>query len=427
MLQVIFGAWPLLLGMLLLMVGNGMQGTLLGIRGDIEGFPTWQMSLVISAYFVGFLFSSRMTPALIRRVGHVRVFAALGSMISAALILFPVVAEPVAWIALRVLLGFCFSGVYITAESWLNNSATNETRGKALSLYMIVQMGGVVAAQGLVSLGDPSGFILFIVPSVLVSIAFAPILLSINPTPPFESTKPMSLSQLVGISPLGCVGMFALGIVFSGMFGMAAVYGTLRGLTVSEISAFVAALYLGALLFQYPIGWLSDRMDRRQLAMVIAFLSALVGLLAAIFAGAFAALLVLAFFFGGLANPLYPLLIAYTNDMLDLDDMAAASGGLLFINGVGAIVGPLLIGSAMVAIGPSGFWIVFAAVLALLGAFAVLRMLSRPETPGGEETYTYAPIMPSASPVVVEAAQEVYAEEILGDNTTEAEQMDEES
>ena len=146
-LKVFFSVWALLLGVLLLMVGNGMQGTLLGIRGQIEGFSTFELSVVMSGYFAGFLIGSQLAPELIRRVGHIRVFAALASLVSAILILFPSITEPWAWIFLRVAFGFCFSGVYVTAESWLNNAVSNENRGRALSLYLIVQMAGIVAAR----------------------------------------------------------------------------------------------------------------------------------------------------------------------------------------------------------------------------------------------------------------------------------------
>ncbi|MFN3293463.1 MAG: MFS transporter, partial [Gemmobacter sp.] len=144
MLKVLGTSWPLLLGVMLLMVGNGVQGSLLGIRGSIEGFSTWEMSFVMSAYFLGFLGGSRLAPGMIRRVGHVRVFAALGSLISAVLVLYPVIPDVAAWTIMRVVIGFCFSGVYVTAESWLNNASANETRGQALSLYMIVQMIGII-------------------------------------------------------------------------------------------------------------------------------------------------------------------------------------------------------------------------------------------------------------------------------------------
>ena len=220
MFTVIGTSWPLLLGVMLLMVGNGMQGTLLGLRGAIEGFGTLELSIVMSGYFVGFLGGSRLTPELIRRVGHVRVFSALGSLVSAILILYPAAPDWVAWSVMRVIMGFCFSGIYVTAESWLNNSSSNETRGQALSLYMIVQMIGIIAAQALVNASDPSGFLLFVIPSVLVSLAFTQILLSASPAPTFDTTQPMTVRRLMHISPLGCAGMLLTGGVFSALFGM---------------------------------------------------------------------------------------------------------------------------------------------------------------------------------------------------------------
>ena len=311
MLAVLSNSWALLLGMMLLMLGNGLQGTLLGIRGEIEGFSTFQMSLVMSAYFIGFLGGSRLAPEMIRRVGHVRVFAALGSLISAILILYPALANAEAWMVGRIIIGFCFSGVYVTAESWLNNSSTNETRGQTLSLYMIVQMIGIVAAQGVLLLGDPSGYTLFIIPSVLVSVAFAPILLSVQPTPAFDTTKPMTLRQLYNVSPLGVVGMFLLGGVFSAQFGMAAVYGGKAGLSIWQISIFVSAFYVGALIMQYPIGVFSDRMDRRLLILLCALGGGIAGFVAILSGGNFNVLIAMAFIIGGTSNPLYSLLLAY--------------------------------------------------------------------------------------------------------------------
>jgi MFS family permease len=409
MLQVLKSSWALLLGLALLMLGNGMQSTLLGIRGGIEGFSTFELSIVMSGYFAGFLAASKIAPLLIRRVGHLRVFAALGSFISATIILYPAITEPWAWVLLRVLIGFSFCGVYIAAESWLNAAATNETRGKALSLYMIVQMLGIVAAQGVVTVGDPSGFILFIVPSVLVSISFAPILLAATPAPPFESTKSMSLARLWATSPLGCVSVFLIGGVISGQFTMSAVYGGVVGLSVAQISAFIAAIYMGGLVFQFPIGWLSDRMDRRRLILWSAVGCATLAGAGALFVDSPAVLVPLAFLFGGLSNPLYSLAVAYTNDFLDREDMAAASGGLLFLNGLGAIAGPLAVGWMMGAMGGVGFWVFLAGLNVALAVYAVWRMLRRPDTPDVADTYSYAPIAPAASPVAIEAAAEVYA------------------
>ncbi|WP_370213016.1 MFS transporter [Roseovarius sp.] len=419
MVDVLRSAWALLLGMMLLQVGNGMQGTLLGIRGDIEGFSTMEMSLVMSGYFVGFLFGSRMAPEMIRRVGHVRVFAALGSLISAVMVMYPVLPDPIAWGIGRIIIGFCFSGVYVTAESWLNNAANNENRGKALSLYMIMQMVGIVSAQGLLVLGEPSGFILFIIPSVLVSIAFAPILLSVSPTPAFDTTKPLSLRQIMKISPLGCVGMFLLGGVFSAQFGMAPVYGAEAGLSVAQISIFVSCFFVSAMLVQYPVGWLSDRMDRRMVILVGALIIGIGATIGMFLGDIFVMLCVAALLIGGLSNPLYSLLIAYTNDFLEHDDMAAAAGGMVFINGLGAVAGPVITGWIMGYFGAWGFFMFIAVLGYAIAIYAAYRMTQR-ALPSSHETDSYAVVYPSASPMAVEMAQEWAIDEALAEEEEEA-------
>lgn len=426
MLKVFLGSWALLLGMLLLMIGNGLQGTLMGVRGGIEGFSTFELSLVTSGYFLGFLGGSRMAPGLIRQVGHVRVFAALASFISAALILYPVVTYSWAWVLLRVVIGFAFSGVYVTAESWLNNSSSNETRGQTLSLYMIVQMAGIVIAQGLLNVADPAGFLLFIIPSVLVSISFAPILLSVTPTPAFDNTKKMSLRELYTFSPLGFVGMFFLGSVFSAQFGMSSVYATEVGLTVGEISIFMSAIFVGAMILQYPIGWMSDRMDRRILIMAVAAIGSLACGMGWLFGPSFIVLVISGALIGGMSNPLYSLLIAYTNDYLDPDDMAAASGGLIFVNGLGAISGPVLLGWAMTRYGPEAFWAFIMALMTAIAIYAAYRMTKRVSAYADEDDYDavpYAPISPAATVVAAEYAQEFYveaAEEMAADDDDKA-------
>lgn len=415
MIQVLTSAWALLLGMCLLMVGNGMQGTLLGIRGEIEGFSTLEMSIVMSAYFAGFLGGSRMAPVLIKRVGHVRVFAALASLISAVIILYPTFTNPWVWAIGRVVIGYGFSVVYVTAESWLNNAADNSNRGKALSLYMIVQTLGIVASQALLLAADPSGFVLFVIPSVLVSLAITPILLSISPTPAFDTTKPMTLRELANFSPLGCFGMFILGGVFSAQFGMSSVYGAQVGLSVAQISTFVATFFVGSVLLQYPIGWLSDRMDRRVLIIFVSAIGGVGSVIGYLFGPDFNMLLVTAFIIGGMSNPLYSLLIAHTNDFLEHEDMAAASGGLLFINGLGAISGPLIVGALMESIGPGGFYLFTAVLFVILVGYAVWRATQR-ATIATEDTGTYVAMTQGyTTPVSMEIAQEYAIETELTD------------
>lgn len=413
MIGVLRGTWALLLGLLLLMLGNGLQATLLGVRGGIEGFSTTSMSIVMSGYFAGFLIGSRIVPEMIRRVGHVRVFAALGSFISASLILFPVLVDPISWTILRIIIGFCFCGVYITSESWLNASTTNETRGQALSLYLIVQMVGIVSAQAIFAFGDASGFILFILPSVLVSIAFAPILLSAAPVPPFEATKPMTFRQIYAVSPLGCVGIFLLGGVFSAMFGMAAVYGSEAGLSTQQIALFISAIYTGGMLLQFPIGWISDRMDRRTLILIVASFASLSCVPAAFGFDHFYVLLVTAFLAGGMVNPLYALLLAYTNDYLTPDDMASASGRLLFINGLGAIAGPIITGWIMARVGPPGFFLFLVILTGILAIYAAYRMTRRPVPVQSDayETVAMSPLSPVSSAVTMDAVVEGWEEQ----------------
>ena len=403
MFKVLSGIWALLIGIVLIMLGNGMHFTLIGLRGGLEGFSAAELAVVTSGYFVGFLSGARLTPKLIQRVGHVRVFAALGSFISAGLITFPLVADPWAWTALRLILGFCMSGVYVTAESWLNDAATNETRGKLLSAYMMAQTIGIIGAQGLLTLGDAGNATLFIGASIFVSISFAPILLSVSPAPAIEVARPMPIRDLFDGSPLGTVGIFLLGSAYATQAGMGAVFGTQIGMPADQIAAFIAMLFAGALVLQYPVGWLSDRFDRRQLIFGASVLGAISCILGWIAGGGPWPLMTAAFFAGGVTTPLYALFLAYTNDYLSNKDMPAASGGLVFTFGLGAIIGPLVTGWAMQWLGPFAFWLVLGVTFAAIALYALYRMTQRAAVPV-DRTESYLGVVPNSSPVAVEAA-----------------------
>jgi MFS family permease len=411
MFAVLRNSWALLLGMFLLMLGNGMQGTVLGLRGGIEAFESTTMGFVMAGYFAGFLGGAQAAPWLVQRVGHVRVFAALASLISAAFIIFAAVVDPIAWTLMRFVVGFCFSGVYVVAESWLNDRSTNETRGQALSAYLMVQMLGIIVAQGLINVADPGGYDLFVIMSVAVSISFAPMLLSAGPAPVFSTTRRMSLGQLFRTSPLGCVGTFLLGAVFAAQFGMGAVYATEIGLSKAEISVFIGAIYVGGLVLQFPIGWLSDRTDRRALITMVTVLGSTGCLVGLVFGGSFGALVITAFLMGGTSNPLYSLLIAHTNDFLAHEDMASASGGLIVLNGIGAVGTPILVGYLMQELGPPAFLGFIATIMAAIAAYAMYRMTVRPAR-AVEETSPIAPFsMVSGTQVAAEIAQEIAIEQ----------------
>ena len=377
MLLVLSQSWAHLIGMLLLMIGNGLQGTLLGVRGSLENIDSSTMGYIMAGYFLGFLGGSRITPIMLQRVGHVRVFAALGSLVSAAFILYAAIVDPIAWWLLRVLVGFCFSGIYVVAESWLNDSTSNETRGQTLSLYLIVQMGGIVLGQLMLNVADPGGYNLFVLITVLVSISFAPMLLSSSPAPLHEASRNMSLTDLIKASPLACFGTLVMGGVFSVLFAMSPVYATERGLSIASTSYFVTAIFLGGLLFQYPIGWMSDRLDRRWLIIGLTAAGAFAAMLAMFLGSSLWVLYAVALLLGGCSNPLYSVLVAYANDYLDNDQMTAAAGGLLFINGLGAVSGPIVVGYAMSHFGIEWFFITLIVLLSAICLYGLYRMTQR--------------------------------------------------
>jgi MFS family permease len=276
---------------------------------------------------------------------------------------------------------------------------------------MIAQTLGIIGAQGLLTFGDAATSSVFIGASILVSISFAPILLSVAPAPAVEVARPMSLRGLFSGSPLGTVGIFLLGGIYATQSGMGAVFGSQIGMTANEIALFIAMLFAGALALQYPIGWLSDRLDRRRVIFGTAFTGAAASLLgwtagsdAAWFEnGGIWPLMAAAFLAGGMTTPLYALLLAYTNDYLSREDMPAASGGLVFTFGLGAILGPLLTGWAMQVLGPYAFWLVIGAIFGGMAIYAAYRMTQR-ATAAAEDTDPYLGVLPTSSPVVVEAA-----------------------
>ena len=212
MFRVIASAWALLLGTGMLMLGNGLQNSLLGVRASLEGFETTTTGVIMSGYYVGFLAGSTLTPKIVKNVGHVRVFSALASLASAAVLLHAVFVNPVSWIGMRMITGFCYAGIYVVSESWLNQRATNETRGQLLSVYMVVLLGDMAVGQFLLNLAPPDGFVLFVVASVLISLAMVPIALTAGSAPAFEAPSRVSPWQLYKLSPLGMVGACLVGM-----------------------------------------------------------------------------------------------------------------------------------------------------------------------------------------------------------------------
>ncbi len=378
--------WALLIGMGLVMLGNGLQGSLLGLRATLEGFPTATTGLVMTGYYIGFLAGSQVVPRLVRRVGHIRVFAALASLASIAVLLHTVIVGPLPWMVMRLVTGFAYAGLYVVAESWLNNVSTNRTRGQLLSLYMVIQLGAMAGGQFLLNLADPGGFVLFILISVLVSFALVPILLTVAPAPAFDAPSHVALGDLYRISPLGVVGSFGIGAAHGALFGMGAVFADRAGLTLAEISVFMALALVGGMALQWPIGRLSDRFDRRRVITVTTLGAAAVAFAATGGTGIDArALFAVSCLFGGLSLPMYSLCLAHANDRLAPEQMVAASSSLVLIIGVGACLGPIVAALAMSAAGVQGFFGWLGLVHLAIGLFAVWRMTRRATLPAEDQ------------------------------------------
>jgi MFS family permease len=405
-------SWALLLGFGILMLGDGLQGTLLAVRADLAGFSTTRTGLVMSTFYLGFLFGSLLTPRITVRVGHIRVFAAFAALSSTAILVHALFVNVPTWMAMRLVSGFCFAGLYIVAESWLNDRASNETRGKLLSMYMVLTYVGVGAGQLLLNLASPLDFELFILTSILISIAVVPLLLSAGGSQPaFRDSVRIGLGELFRLTPLGIVGMFAVGLVTATFFALGPVYAQRIGLSIRDTSYFMTAAVVGTVVLQGPIGALSDRYDRRKVLALVTILTSASALLcipaeqfsrSVLFAGVA--------LFGGLAFPLYSVCIAYTNDHLEPRQMIAASGALVMVGGLGAVTGPLLFAMIMDVFGPQSLFWSIAAIHGLTGLFAIYRMFRSAPVPMERQwPSTATAVHPSGS--AIESVQQYASEE----------------
>jgi len=334
--------WALFFGFALLMLGNALQGVLVGVRSESEGFGVLTAGLIMAAYFAGFLFGSRYALFLLTTVGHIRVFAALASVASAVVLVQAVIVVPGVWVLLRFLFGFCMAGIYVVVESWLNDLVGNESRGRILAVYMVVSMGAFGAGQFLLTLADPSGVALFILASVLVSLSLVPISLSASSAPPMNKPVVMTVRELLKIVPTGLLTSFFVGAAAGTLIGIGPVYAASVKLSTDQIALFTAVPSVGAVLAQFPIGWLSDRIPRRAVIFGVSAAATAVSFSLLRVEPGSLTMVVLVGVLGALVFPLYGLSVAYTNDWLPPERIVGASGALIRVNGTGALAGPVI-------------------------------------------------------------------------------------
>lgn len=397
-ISVAAATWALFVGLALVMIGNGLNGSVVGVRSGEAGFDLTVTSAIMAAYFAGFLAGAVYAERALKRVGHIRVFAALASVASSVVLLQAVSVTALTWGITRFLFGGCMAGIYVVVESWLNDMATNQTRGRILSVYMIVTMGGVGVGQLLLNVNDSTGFTLFIIVSVLVSLSLVPVTLSASSAPPLAVPEPMGLRPLMQRVPTGVAASFFSGAGAGALLGMAAVYGAQVSMSPARLSLFLFAPMVGAILFQWPLGWLSDKLPRRGVLLAVAMCAGALPLAALTFADGSAAVIVLMVGLGGCMFPFYSLAIAYTNDWLKATEILGASGTLVRVNGTGAIVGPLLAGALMSAYGPRYFFWTISGIFVVTAAFILYRMTVRDALPQ-ERQRRYAPFPARASAV----------------------------
>jgi MFS family permease len=388
----------LLLSVALLLTGNGLQGTLLPVRANLENFGPLSIGVMGSAYFVGFVAGCVLTPKLIRRVGHIRLFTAMVAVASVVPLFHAMLVGAPAWWLLRAMTGLCLAGLYLIIESWLNERATPENRGLVFTTYTTVNFSVITLGQMLMLADDPLRFHLFSLASILVSLAAVPVALTRSPQPAPISAERLSLRSLYRVSPVGVAGVLTVGLANGAFWGMAPAFAAQAGLSVPQIAWFMSVTVVGGALAQWPFGRLSDRMDRRKTILIACMLACSAAVLLIFTYLTMPALMIgTAFLFGVFSFPLYALSVAHANDMAKDVDFVAVAGGLLLINGAGSVVGPAFAGLAMDRFGPLGLFGFTAVVHLSMSAFTLYRMRQR-AAPPQEQKADFVPMPATASP-----------------------------
>lgn len=368
----------LLLSAALLLMGNGLQGTLLPVRAHIEGFAFPEIGLISTAYYIGFGAGCYYGGRIVRRAGHIRTFSAMASLASAVALTHAVFLIPELWWLLRAVAGFCFAVLYVVVESWLNEHANNDNRGRILSVYNIINLTVITIGQLMLTLADPSSFPLFVLASILVSLAVIPLAMTKAASPaPVERVR-IRLRYLYSMSPVGCVGVFIVGLVNGAFWALAPVFAQGRGFDVTGIALFMSTAVLAGAVGQWPLGRLSDMSDRRYVIVGASFMAALGGVAMVVSGnlGPWTGFVSVAVF-GSMALPIYSLCLAHMNDLAPKGEFVATSSAMLLLYAAGAALGAIPASLLMSQFGPQGLFAATALGHAALAAFALVRICRR--------------------------------------------------
>lgn len=413
MLHIVISILSLLLASAILLVGVGLQGTLVALRAGVEGFSVDTTGIVMAAYFIGYALGTRICPTLIRQFGHIRTYAILATIASAVAVAYPLVPNPPAWFVLRIATGISIVGLFLVIESWLNEVAPSESRGRFFAVYMLITLLAMACGQFIILAGDVRGFDLFAITTILISLALVPVAMTRVRQPEPLEAPPIHLITLYQNSPMGVVGTLVAGIVNGAFWGLSPVFASSIGLNELHIALFISLTVVGGALLQWPVGLLSDKLDRRSVLTGATFLGGLVAL------GMHslttmrlheAILLSGGFLFGAFAFSLYSLSVSHVNDRLEPGQTLEAARGLLQLYGIGAAIGPILAGFTMKLLGAPSLLLFFAFWMLALGIFSLNRIRVS-EAPPIEEQGEYVPVQ-QTSPVALEMAPQLEGEEL---------------
>ncbi|WP_417670698.1 MFS transporter [Roseibium sp.] len=418
MKQMLASVSALLISVALLILGHGLQSTLLPLAAEKADFSNLEIGAISSAYFIGMVLGCLGAPHVIMRAGHIRAYAAVVSLMSAAAILHPIAIDPTAWFIIRMISGFCLAGFYMIVESWLNESATNETRGSIMSAYVVVLFASLMLGQISISGMDINSFIPFAIASVTVSLAVIPVALtSANQPAPITLVRFRPI-KLYHNSPAALVGALLIGVSNGALWSLTPLYGSAIGMSTNQAAFYAAAIIAGGMLSQWPIGRLSDRIDRRLVIMMLAASTAVMALAIALIAPVeFLPAAALAVVIGICSQPGYAIAVSHAFDYAEPEDFVETSSGLLLAFGLGSVVGPLVASLLMVQTGPSGLYFLVATVNVALAAFVFTRLFARPAiAPEEKFDFEYAATAQvgtviSPEPLDVDAANVIPPEE----------------